>query len=230
MADTITPEVPADLLLPDSGSGPGVVLFQEIFGVTDYIRTRAQDLADLGYVVLVPHFYGRLGDPVVEEGGDGLPRAMALLQELDWQQAVEDGVAAVATLREHPAVVGGVGVLGFCFGGGLAFNVAAVSVPKPDALVSYYGSALPNLLGLAPDVTSPSLHHFGESDAYIPMETVREIERAVTEANEHVTFVTHPGADHAFDNPSPAFHHADASAAAWTVTTNWLRTHLPALA
>ena len=47
-------EVPADLYLPESGSGPGVVLFQEIFGVTDYIRSRARDLADLGYVVARP--------------------------------------------------------------------------------------------------------------------------------------------------------------------------------
>lgn len=227
MDDAIQLEIPADLLLPEPGSGPGIVLFQEIFGVTDYIRSRAQDLTRLGYVVLVPHFYGRLGDPVVEEGGDGLPRAMALLQDLDWQQAVADGVAAVSALRDHPAVDGRVGVLGFCFGGGLAFNVAALAEPRPDALVSYYGSALPNLLGLAPDVTSPSLHHFGESDGYIPLETVRDIERAVTDANEDVTFMTHPGADHAFDNPSPAFHHAGASAAAWATTTEWLAQHLP---
>lgn len=227
MPDDIALDLPADLLLPASGTGPGIVLFQEIFGVTDYIGSRAQDLADLGHVVLVPHLYARLGDPVVEEGGAGLPRAMALLQELDWDQAVADGVAAVAALREHPAVDGGVGVLGFCFGGGMAFNVAAVAEPKPEALVSYYGSALPNLLGLAPEVTSPSLHHFGDSDAYLPLDTVREIERAVTDGHDDVTVMVHPGADHAFDNPSPMFHHAQASAAAWEATTRWLGTHLP---
>ncbi|WP_147065722.1 dienelactone hydrolase family protein [Knoellia locipacati] len=230
MADDIALEIPADLLLPASGSGPGIVLFQEIFGVTDYIRSRAQDLADLGYVVLVPHLYGRLGDPVVEEGGEGLPRAMALLEEVDWQLAVADGVDAVAALRAHPAVAGGAGVLGFCFGGGMAFNVAAVADPKPDALVSYYGSALPGLLGLAPEVTSPSLHHFGDSDDYIPLDTVRDIERAVTEGSDDVTFEVHPGAGHAFDNPSPMFHHAQASAAAWQQTTQWLGRHLPVTA
>ena len=86
MTTTIDLDVPADLLIPESGSGPGIVLFQEIFGVTDYIRSRAQDLADLGYVVLIPHFYGRLGDPVIEEGGEGLPQAMGLLEELDWDR------------------------------------------------------------------------------------------------------------------------------------------------
>jgi carboxymethylenebutenolidase len=227
MADDITLDIPADLLLPESGSGPGIVLFQEIFGVTGYIRSRAQDLADLGYVVLVPHFYGRLGDPVLEEGGEGLPEAMAMLEQLDWERAVADGVAALDALRAHPAISGGVGALGFCFGGGLAFNVAAVAHPKPDVLVSYYGSAIPSLLGLAPDVTSPSLHHFGEDDTYIPMDTVREIERAVTEGHDDVTFVTHPGAGHAFDNPSPMFHHEGASQEAWARTVAWLAAHLP---
>lgn len=227
MADSIALDIPADLLIPASGTGPGIVLFQEIFGVTDYIRSRAQDLADLGYVVLVPHFYGRLGDPIIEEGGAGLPQAMGLLEELDWAGAVADGVAALEALRAHSAVSGGVGVLGFCFGGGLAYNVAAVADSKPDALVSYYGSAIPSLLGLAPEVTSPSLHHFGESDSYIPLDTVREIERAVTDGHEDVTFVTYPGADHAFDNPSPDFHHAEASKAAWAKTVAWLKAQLP---
>lgn len=227
MTDITGLDLPADLLLPEGGTGPGIVLFQEIFGVTDYIRSRAQDLTDLGYVVLVPHMYARLGDPVVEEGGAGLPRAMELLQQLDWERAVADGVAAVETLRSHEAVAGGVGVLGFCFGGGLAFAVAAQAESKPDALVSYYGSALPELLGLAPEVPVPSLHHFGESDAYIPLDTVRAIETAVTASNDAVTFETYAGADHAFDNPSPMFHHPEASGAAWSTTVAWLGEHLP---
>ncbi|MFW5469574.1 dienelactone hydrolase family protein [Knoellia sp. CPCC 206435] len=228
MTDAPGLEIPADLLLPESGTGPGIVLLQEIFGVTDYIRSRARDLADLGHVVLVPHLYARLGDPVVEEGGDGLPRAMELLQQLDWEQAVADGVAALDALRSHDAVTGGTGVLGFCLGGGLAFAVAARAEVKPDVLVSYYGSALPDLLALAPQVGMPSLHHFGEADTYIPLDTVREIERAVTATNDAVTFETYAGAGHAFDNPSPTFHHAEASQAAWATTTAWLAEHLPA--
>ena len=223
-------EVPADLYLPEAGTGPGVVLFQEIFGVTDYIRSRAQDLADLGYVVLVPHLYWRVGDEVVGEGADGLPRAMELVGKLDWDAAVGDGVATLDALQGHPAVDGPVGVFGFCFGGGLAFKVAAVAGAAgvgADALVSYYGSALPGLLGLAPQVSAPSLHHFGLADDYIPVETVREIEAAVTAANDDVSFLTYPGAGHAFDNPSPMFHHAGASQQAWAATTAWLAEKLP---
>jgi carboxymethylenebutenolidase len=222
--------VPSDLYLPRAGSGPGIVLFQEIFGVTDYIRSRATDLAALGYVVRVPHLYWRLGDEVVSEAADGLPRALELVGKLDWGAAVGDGVAALTALRDDPEVTGPVGVLGFCFGGGLAFTVAATASTTgqgPDALVSYYGSALPNLLGLAPSVRCPSLHHFGLDDSYIPVDTVREIEAAVTAGDADATFLTYAGAGHAFDNPSPIFHDAAASAGAWTATTRWLAKRLP---
>lgn len=240
MATTSSPEVlsvdveggsmPADLHLPESGAGAGIVLYQEIFGVTEYISSRAADLAALGYVVLVPHLYWRLGDPVVEEGGDGLPRAMELMGQFDWEAGVRDGVAALAAVRHRPEVRGPAGVVGFCFGGGMAFNVAAAAAADraaPDALVSYYGSALPSLLGIAPQVTSPSLHHFGLEDAYISVETVREIEAAVTTDNDDVTFLTYEGAGHAFDNPSPMFHHEAASSQAWVTTESWLLEKLP---
>ena len=232
-------QLPADLHLPLAGPGPGIVLFQEIFGVTAYVMTRARDLAALGYAVLVPHVYWRQGDPVIEDGDDALPRAMAAMGRLDWDEAVADGAAALAALRARPEVTGPVGVVGFCFGGGLAFAIAARNAAGgrearstaagtgPDALVSYYGSALPNLLHLAGQVRCPSLHHFGLDDAYIPADVVRRIEAAVTTPGADTTFRTYPGAGHAFDNPSPAFHHAAAARQAWAATAAWLAKRLP---
>ncbi|HEY6746215.1 MAG TPA: dienelactone hydrolase family protein [Mycobacteriales bacterium] len=211
-------ELPADLHLPASGRGPGIVLFQEIFGVTGYVSGRAEDLAGLGYVVLVPHVYWRQGDPLIEGGEDALARALDAVSKVDWPQAVADGVAAVAALRERPEVEGPAGVFGFCFGGGLAFAVAAAD--DPDFLVSYYGSALPNLLDHAPQVTCPSLHHFGLADDYLPPEVVDRITQAV--GGPDTTVLTYAGAGHAFDNPNPMFHHEAASRDAWTATTEWL--------
>ena len=192
--------------------------------MTPYVTGRARDLAALGYVVLVPHVYWRQGDPVI--GDDGLPAALAAMGRVDWAEAVADGVAALAALRDRPEVAGPVGLLGFCFGGGLAFAVAAQAAAQPDALVSYYGSALPNLLDAAPQVTCPSLHHFGLADDYLPPDVVRRIEAAVTVGGA-ATVLTYPGAGHAFDNPSPAFHHAEASRAAWAATAGWLGERLP---
>lgn len=217
-------EMPAHLWLPPSGRGPGVLVLQEIFGVSDYIQRRCADLADLGYVVLAPEIYWRIGTLRVDESrADFLEQALALVQRVDWDAALADAVAALATLRARPEVTDGVGVAGFCFGGGLAFHVAAAG--EPDVLVSYYGSALPRLLDLAPRVTAPSLHHFGTDDAFIPMPQVETIRDAV--AGPEVEFHLHPGAGHAFDNPHPVFHHPQAATSAWRTTTDFLRRYLP---
>lgn len=217
----------ADLHLPAGGRGPGIVLFQEIFGVTAYVTSRARDLAGLGYAVLVPHLYWRQGDLVIEGGDDALPRAMDAMGRVDWSEVVADGAAAVAALRERPEVDGPTGVLGFCFGGGVAFAVAARTGAGPNFLVSYYGSALPNLLDLAPQVRCPGLHHFGLEDAYIPPDVVRQIQRAVTSTGAEVSFLTYAGAGHAFDNPAPAFHHEAAARQAWIATEAWLAEKVP---
>ena len=216
-------DLPVHVWLPPSGSGPGLLVLQEIFGVSEYIRSRARDLADLGYVVLAPDLYWRAEGTVDESSEDFLQQGMALAAQLEWDRTVSDAVAALDALRARPEVTGGVGVVGFCFGGGVAFNVAAVA--DVDVLVSYYGSALPQLLPLAGRVSAPSLHHFGTADAYIPMETVEEIRAAVAgpEAELHL----HEGAGHAFDNPHPMFHHERASAAAWGLTTDFLSRQLP---
>jgi carboxymethylenebutenolidase len=217
-------EMPARLWLPASGTGPGVVLCQEIFGLSPYILSRAEDLAALGYVVLAPEFFWRLGVSAVEEGDGGLERGIALANELDWPLTVRDGAAAVRWLRGRDEVAGRVGLLGFCFGGGLAFNIAAKE--PVEALVSYYGSALPLLLEIAPRVTVPSLHHFGTADSFIDQESVAKVRAAVT-ASPATVFHEYEGADHAFDNPDLPWHHPAASAQAWDRTVTFLEEHLP---
>lgn len=222
-------DMPAHLWLPAAGNGPGIVLLQEIFGVSDYVRRRADELARLGYVVLAPEIYWRLGATEPVEGPDALERGMGLVQQLDWSAAVADGTAAVVELRRRPEVTGGVGVVGFCFGGGLGYNVAAhlesAGGEPVAALVSYYGSALPGLVDNV-EVKAPSLHHFGLADSFIDTETVRRIEAAVT-AKAATTFHTYEGADHAFDNPDLPWHHPEASAEAWERTVTFLADHLP---
>lgn len=229
--------VPGLLWLPEPTEDelvPGLVVLQEIFGLSDYVRQRCADLADLGYTVLAPQIYARLDPPVEavpEEGVDPeamLAEGLALMQQVDWDQAVRDGLAA----RDELVTMDGVddtrvGLVGFCFGGGLAFHVAAsaaqAQVPVA-ALVSFYGSALPGLLALADRVTCPSLHVFGTADAYLPLDQVEVIRDAVTDGGtrEQVRVELHEGAGHAFDNPHPMFHHAEASAAAWAQTQAFL--------
>lgn len=217
--------MPAHLWLPETGSGPGLVLLQEIFGVSRYIQRRGADLAAAGYVVLAPELYWRLDGARVDEGApDVVNQAMALVSQLDWPVTVSDSAAAFAHLRGLEAVHDGAGVIGFCFGGGLGFNLAAVE--EPDVLVSYYGSSIPELLDLAPQVTCPSLHHFGLADSYIDAETVATIQERVL-ATGVALFETYPGADHAFDNSDFPLHDAEASALAWSRTLAFLAEQLP---
>lgn len=217
--------MPAALWVPALESGPGLLLLQEIFGVSDYIKQRGADLAALGYVVLAPEIFWRLEDSEIDESApDFLQQALGVVGRLDWPTAVDDARAAFTWLRQLDQVSGGVGVIGFCFGGGLAFNLAAVD--SPDVLVSYYGSALPHLLDLAPQVTAPSLHHFGLADAYLDPDTVMRIRAAVITQPDTV-FETYGGAGHAFDNPRPEFHDETASAQAWRTTTAFLAARLP---
>ncbi|MFN8097492.1 MAG: dienelactone hydrolase family protein [Dermatophilaceae bacterium] len=216
-------DLPARLWLPAGGRGPGIVLCQEIFGVSPYIERRAADLAALGYAVLAPEFYWRIGASGVPNGPDMLAEGLALAQRFDWGAGVEDGAAAYDWLCARPEVSGPVGLVGFCFGGGLAYNIAAVRAPA--LLVSYYGSALPGLVdSVAVDV--PSLHHFGKADSYIDLPTVERIRAAV--AGDDVEFYVYPEADHAFDNDDFAGYHEEASTIAWALTEKFLRTYLPA--
>ncbi len=214
------------LWLPDGDEGPAILLLQEIFGVSAYIRRRAADLAAAGYVVLVPELYWRLDRQEVDESAtDAVDQAMALAGQLDWSSAVADSVAAFDHLQSMDEARGIPALLGFCFGGGLAFNVAAET--EPSALVSYYGSGLPGLLDLAPKVTCPSLHHFGTHDDYLDAATVETITQAVT-ADGHPTRVEmYDGANHAFDNSDFHFFHPEASRLAWATTLDFLQQHLP---
>jgi carboxymethylenebutenolidase len=205
--------------------GPVIVVVQEIFGVSPYIRSRAADLAALGYQVLVPEIYWRLGEVTIDESSDGvLEQAMATVARLDWERAVADAAAVVAYARELPGSTTHVGLVGFCFGVGLAFNTAAIE--RVDALVCYYGSALPDLLGLAPQVAVPSLHHFGDADDYLPLEVVERIRTALS-GNPALELHLYPGANHAFDGPVPDLHHEAASQLAWSRTVEFLGRVLP---
>jgi carboxymethylenebutenolidase len=201
-------------------------MLQEIFGVTDYIKRRARDLAELGYIVFVPHLYWRLGPNVElpENTPEGLQQAFGYMQRLDESLAVNDAADALAYLRALPRSGGRVGVFGFCLGGRLAYRVGAAA--DPDVVVSYYGSGIGGLLESAADLSAPVVFHFGAADQYLPVEEAERIgaafaERAGCEVHMHAD------AGHAFDNPSPMFHHRAASEEAWPQTVAFLSRYLP---
>ena len=221
-------EFPGHLALPESGSGPGLVVIQEIFGVNGYIKGVCERLAKLGYVALAPDLYWRLepGIAIDEKEPDGLRTAYDSVGRLDFAKAADDATAALEHLQGLPEVAGGkAGILGFCLGGGFAYMVAARS--NPVTCVAYYGSAIPDALGLAGQVKCPILFHFGGADDYIPAEKQQAVREAFAQ-NPRAEFHVHEGAGHAFDNHNAAmFHHERAAREAWAETADFLKRTLP---
>src|SRR5512142_334475 len=126
------------LSVPASGSGPGILLLQEIFGVNKSMRDVADYYAEEGYVVLAPDLFWRL-EPGIELGyGEAdFGKAFGYYQRFDANQSIKDAADALKVLRARPECKGKVGALGFCLGGKLAYLVAART--DVDCAVSYYG-------------------------------------------------------------------------------------------
>ena len=216
----------AHVAVPDAGSGPGIVVLHEIFGVNDYVTGACRRLAELGYVALAPDLFWRTAPGLaLGHDEDGLAQAMENVTTFDAGAAVGDAAAALDHLRSLPEVRGGAGVLGFCLGGTLAYLVAAAA--EPDAAVSYYGSGVPGALDQAERITCPLLVHFGGDDPYIPRDQI-DAARAALADRPGVTFVIHEGAGHAFDNwLAPSFHQPAAAEVAWRQTADFLARALP---
>lgn len=218
-------EMPVHTWLPKQGSGPAILLIQEIFGVSAYIRDVAERLAGAGYVVGAPELFWRFA-PGFETTPDeaGLGEAFETAQELDRETAVTDSVAALDALATRSDVAGVPGVIGYCLGGTLGFAVAIDATPS--VLVSYYGSGVPDMLDRIDAVTCPTLFHFGNADAFIPNEQVEAVDAAITTRPGFVLNVENAG--HAFDNHERAdFWNESASNAAWAKTMAFLGEHLP---
>jgi carboxymethylenebutenolidase len=212
----------AHLCLPQTGSGPGLVVLMEIFGVGSYIRRACERLAELGYVAMAPDLYRRI-EPGAEFGHDeaGLQAAMAKSGELDVPGAIADSAIALDHLAGLPEVAGrAVGVLGFCLGGTLAYHLAAVA--RPATAVCYYGSGIADALSAAEQIECPVLFHFGAQDGYIPL---ADAERVADMAARHAGWecAIQPDGGHAFDNhDSEMFSRPQAAARAWKLTTSFL--------
>ena len=213
------------VVVPDAPNGAGVVLIQEIFGIGSYITAVADRLAGLGYCVGAPDLFWRFAPGHTAEHDDaGLAQSFELVMQLDGDKAVTDCLATLAHLRELPEVTGPVGLLGFCLGGTVAVGCALAG--DPDAVVSYYGSGVPDMVAQLGAITAPTLLHFGGSDPYIAPEKIEAVVAAVPH-HPAIELNVEAGAGHAFDNhDAPMFHDAEAAAHAWGLTRGFLARHL----
>jgi len=214
--------------VPEGGSGPGILLFQEIFGINDNMRVLAEKLAQQGYVVLVPDMFWRVEPRFERKDESGLGDAFAIVQQFDFAAAVGDIQSTHAHLLSMRECSGKVGAIGFCLGGGLAFAAATLSRVDgrgPDVAVCYYGSGINDLLGNVDALECPSMFHYGSHDAYIPTENITEVEQAVG-GRPGVEFHRYE-AGHAFSNwDAPSMYDEAAADEAWSRTLAFFDTHL----
>ena len=214
--------------LPEAGRGPGILLFQEIFGINDNIRGLAQRLAELGFIAVAPDMFWRIERRFERHDESGMADAFSMVQRFDFATAVTDIQAAHAHLLEMGECTGKVGAMGFCLGGGLAFAAATssrVDGKGVDAAVCYYGSAINSMLGQVEQLECPVMFHYGTRDQYIPTEAIDEVERAVA-TKAGVEFHRYD-AGHAFSNwDAPTFYDQPAADRAWPRSVSFLDRYL----
>ena len=215
------------LALPPAGSGPGLVLWQEIFGVNAHIRAVAEQWALDGFVVLAPDVFWRQA-PRVELGyaGDDMQRALGLMKSYATPDALADIDASVTALRSR-AEVGRrkVGSFGFCMGGRLAYQTAATT--DVDAAVAYYGGGIHAQLERAADIRCPMQFHYAGHDDNIPLEAVERVRSAVQGVTDGGAEVhVYADAHHGFNCWARGSYHAPSAALAHGRSLAFLARHL----
>ena len=205
------------------GTYPAVIVIQEIFGVNAHIRDVTERIAKEGYVAIAPAMYQRQV-PGFETGytPEGIQQGKALKEQTDTAEILSDLQAAIAYAQTLPAVKkGGVGLIGFCFGGWIAYLGA--SLPAVKATASFYGAGIPHWgaggaeppIAYTDKIQGTLYAFFGLEDDSIPPSDVTLIEKALTANQVDHKIFRYSGAAHGFFCDQRASYNAEAAADAW---------------
>lgn len=195
----------------------GLVVVQEIFGVNAHIRSVADGYAKDGFLAVAPALFDRI-QPGIELGydPDGMRQAMSLVPKIEMEKPVLDVAAALdyAAGVTHKKA----GIVGYCFGGTLAWLAATRLLPA--AAVGYYGGRIPNYAAETP--TAPVMLHFGKDDAHIPASAVEKVHAAHPE----VEIYWYENAGHAFNRDIGPGYNPEAAKLARRRSLDFLKKHL----
>lgn len=188
------------LVRPANGSGPGVLVIQEWWGLDSGIKASTERLAANGFVAMAPDLYhGELA------GHTEMDKASKLMQSMPPDRAARDMSGAVDFLASHPAVTSdGIGVVGFCMGGMLALIIAASRGDTIKAVVPFYGFPQGPMEPDWSRLTAPVSGHMAERDDFFGPDAARALETKLRGMGKDVTFTVHPGTGHAFMGPHNA--------------------------
>ena len=192
-----------------------LVVVQEIFGVNSHIRSVTDGYAAEGYLAIAPAMYDRVKrnyDTGYTQ--EDIQAGVAIMQKLNWDQTMLDAKAAIDAAK--PA--GKVGIVGYCWGGTVAW-VAAARLSGLACAAPYYGGAIPNFIAEQPKC--PVMFHFGEQDHSITLEQAKKVAAAHPGATTHY----YP-AGHGFNCDQRGSYDAASAKLARERTVQFLRTHL----
>jgi carboxymethylenebutenolidase len=212
-------DVRGNLVLPKGEKKPpGVVVIHEVWGLTSHIKDVARRLGVEGFMAIAPDAFTPLGDPPKDPQG-----AFTMIRQLDENTTIQDYIAAAKYLQTHPRSNGNVGVVGFCWGGGMA-NQVAVNWPDLKAAVPFYGGQ--PATEDVPKIKASLLLHYAGDDARINA-GIPAFEEALKKASVDYTLYMYKGAQHAFYNDTnPERYNKEAAQLAWKRTIEFFKKKL----
>lgn len=206
------------LATPAAGTGPGVIVIQEYWGLVPHIKSVADRLAGEGFVALAPDLYHG-------ESTASADQAWKMLLALRAGEAEKDLAGAAQYLQSHEGVTKRkVGTIGFCMGGALSLFAASAN-PTVGACVVFYG-VHPNIKPALANLSAPVLGIYAEKDAFVNEGVVRALDAELTRLGKPHEFHTYPGVDHAFFNDTGKNYDHEAAEHAWTRAVEFLRREL----
>jgi carboxymethylenebutenolidase len=201
------------------GSGPGVIVIQEWWGLVPHITDVVDRFAAEGFSALAPDLFRGQSTTEPDEAGK-------LMMTLNLEQAAKDMRGAVSFLKGQESVTSsGVGVTGFCMGGGLALMLAAQEPQDVDACVPFYGlipweQAEPDWSKL----DCPIRGHYAEQDGFFGPDKVEALQKQLDELGKDAVLTVHPGVDHAFFNDArPEVYDEATAQRCWQDTVDFFR-------
>ena len=170
-----------------------IIIIYEIFGLTNHIKSIAEDFAGNGFLVTIPDLFSRLEDNVnLPYDKVGFSKGLNLKKALGWELPVMDVVALAATLRLQSSV----SVLGYCYGGSLAWLAMQKSFIFEKG-VCYYGSSIPEFL--ESNLNCRGILHFGKEDKGIPPSSIEKVKKYIKKNKNKVELFEYENADHGFN-------------------------------
>jgi carboxymethylenebutenolidase len=209
---TASGTMPTYVAEPTGTPRGGVIIVQEIFGISPPMKHAADLVAGEGYLAVVPAMFHRV-DPhfIAEYNAEGFARGVGAAQQATLADVTADLSAAAAYIRERLGPEASVTVWGFCYGGTVAY--LAATMPFVDASISFYGGAIAGQFGdVSPIEKTAEIHvpmflAFGAKDEHIPPEVVEKVRAALTAEQKSFELHHYEGADHGFfragENSSP---------------------------